>query len=385
MNGSLNRAAVLATLAVAIGSGPLLMEAAAQEVHPVPERIDNPHWIRVDADPLPNSFIAVVVWDDPNVEPALYDELSSELETYVQDACASGAVLKVFRFYGMAADPRGAANDLRYYLRELYSEHAIQGAILVGNVPHLLFERNTAAGHIDYPADNLIADLDATISDAQSEAPFRAGVFDTYLQGSQAGTEIWTARIMARPELVSYLGQSEVDILKAYFGRNHEQRSQVLGEFGQGLLYGCEACCPAALDGLGEVYQEWTVGEICPGAGYPSASDYVGVQLAYGYEHVHVHGCVGAVTTQFDSAVDRDDYVDVDSQTLSFVFDMSSNCDFAYADDASIGEVAAFNPEAAALLVLGAYNEVDESCTSVYYEALAQNKPGLFTIPVLVA
>ncbi len=328
--------------------------------------------------------VAVVVWHDPAQDPpdGLYGLLQSSIDAYAFDVARAGFTVAVIKFYGMAADPladQPEEKDLRDKLLEMWSEpQSLAGAVLVGNVQYLLFERDQDPDpeeydFIDFASDTLIADLDGTISDTLDEddgppGTWRAGVFDAWDPGGdQQEMEIWISRIMARPALVQYFGRTQEEILAEYFARNHTGRWSAFNTSGEALWYACDVSdvLPPVEALLQELFYD--VKTVCPASGTypcqdgsPSWNDYVTARLPHGYAHIHLHACHGgpyyhrlphppAGPDAFRN-VYREHYTSADPQSLSYVFESCYNCDYAFAG-ASVGEVVTFNPDAVPTLV----------------------------------
>ena len=325
--------------------------------------------------------VAIVVWHDPVSDPpnGLYGQLQTSIDTYATDVAATGFTVTVVQFYGLAEDPDDpSAEDLRKRLKTMWLQpESLAGAVLVGNVPHLLYEYEVPnEDDVIFAADSLIGDLDATLTDSDDN-----DIFDGW--SPIGGTEIWTSRIMARPQLVTYFNYefepdiAQSDILAAYFSRNHALRWSVFDSDGEALWFstnGCAADCQGPLQSL---FDTGVAGltEICADPPYvPSATEYC-AELPHGYAHIHLMGH-GEATQHF--GVTRNHYTredlsgyesSADPPVMSYVFFSCYNCNFAH-PSAAIGEVIVFNPEAPTLVGLGFTKAQGGDCTDDYYTIL---------------
>ena len=207
MTQRISFSSIVLALSVAVIIGPSVPPAAGDETptwlceetratgHPLPALIDpgDVEWeILYEIGSGPER-VAVVVWHDPAGDPPdglYYGPLQSSIDTYAADVAAAGFTVVVVKFYGMAEDPRHPdAKNLRRRLRQMWEEEekSLAGAVLVGNVPHLLYE--TSSGD-DFPCDRLLCDMDGEIYDYEQTYPWRPGVFDTWVDENQE-IEIW--------------------------------------------------------------------------------------------------------------------------------------------------------------------------------------------------
>ncbi|MGD9782843.1 MAG: C25 family cysteine peptidase [Kiritimatiellia bacterium] len=131
----------------------------------------------------------------------------------------------------------GSAEEIRAFLAALYAEPAsLTGAILIGDLPHVVYEMNQDWGwgeeFEDFPCDLFYMDLDGTWSDANQTPPFAAGKYDA--RGGDLDLEIWVARL--KTDDLPALG-GEAALLNAYFGKNHRYRTAQLSPARRALLY----------------------------------------------------------------------------------------------------------------------------------------------------
>ncbi len=370
-----------------------LCEGARTFDHPLPEYI-NPLdvvWdVQYEIAGGPER-VAVVVWDDPSEH--LYNVLSAPIDTYAQDVAAAGFTVDVVKFYGMAEDPLDPdAHDLRWQLKQVYDDTeagSLAGAVLVGNVQHLLYEYDKddnveVFDIIDFPCDMLLGDMDGEIYDnydEEDEPPGEWGdrVFDTW-DSANGEIEIWTSRIIARPELCDYFGgATQVQILTDYFARNHNDRWNAFNSSGKALLYCADMPWPeyelAAVTVLNQLFG-YNVTSLW--GAETTYTDYIEVRLpdVPGYAHIHFtgHGNPDGTCHFIGGGVCREHYVAIDPLTMSYVFE-SCNV-FNFANPAYIGpclgEVVVFNQEAPTLVGFGSTKGIGPTDFSYYYGELVE-------------
>jgi hypothetical protein len=162
------------------------------------------------------------------VEARLADSLSSAIEQFRIDLAQEGLTLLVVDSLTADVSPQ----SLRDLLRSRSSTVSLQGVILIGdfdaplyNVPH---QQGDPYWH-DHLSDLYYMDLDGDWIDADGD-----GVFDTHrdhppgwfgwpwVGGGDREPELWVSRLRAGP--LTGVG-SEVELLRAYFARNHRYRT----------------------------------------------------------------------------------------------------------------------------------------------------------------
>ena len=131
----------------------------------------------------------------------------------------------------------GSAEDLRAHVAARYAEPgSLAGAILIGDLPHVVYEMNQDWGwgeeFEDFPCDLFYMDLNGTWSDANQTPPFAAGKYDA--RGGDLDLEIWVSRI--KTDDLPALGGESV-LLNAYFDKNHRYRTAQLNPARRALLY----------------------------------------------------------------------------------------------------------------------------------------------------
>ena len=165
------------------------------------------------------------------IENAIYDAAASSLSQFSADLQSAGYSVLTYRFSS------GSAPNLRSYLISRYNESAsLQGAILIGNLPYIVFEMNQNWGggdeYEDFACDMFYMDMNGTWRDTNSVAPFATGKYDTWT-GDKA-IEIWVSRI--RLDNLTFLG-SPSTILNAYLTKNHAFRTHTWHGTAKALAY----------------------------------------------------------------------------------------------------------------------------------------------------
>jgi hypothetical protein len=134
----------------------------------------------------------------------IYDALSAELDTFTNDLVAAGYTVQLDTISGMSH------TALRSHLAGIL--HLV-GAIFVGELPVAWFETNGFGNWEEFPHDIYFSDLDGSYLDSDVD-----GIYDNHY-GSTA-PEIWVGRIYAR----NLTWDSEINLLKNYFRKNHDYR-----------------------------------------------------------------------------------------------------------------------------------------------------------------
>jgi hypothetical protein len=158
------------------------------------------------------------------VQESLYADLEDDLATWTQDLARDGYEVVIETSSG------GTAEELRAHLQALYAE-GLEGALLVGDLPVAWFEVANDYGTYGYavfPCDLRYMDLDGSWIDIDGN-----DIVDRHIDGDgDVAPEIWVGRMVVTASM-----GDPVDVLEAYFHRNHAFR---LGESlptGDGLVY----------------------------------------------------------------------------------------------------------------------------------------------------
>ena len=157
--------------------------------------------------------------------------IEAALNLFIADLEAEGWVPLLHEYSG------GSAEALRGQLVTLHGESgSLAGAILIGNIPHVVYEMNQDWGwgeeYEDFPCDLFYMDLDGTWSDTNQLPPFAAGKYDT--RGGNQDLEIWVSRLKA--DNLPALG-GEIDLLNAYFRKAHRYRTGQMRPARRALMF----------------------------------------------------------------------------------------------------------------------------------------------------
>ncbi len=174
------------------------------------------------------------------VEASLYPDLEEELATWAADLARDGWEVLLESAAG------GTADELKAHLRELYAG-GLEGALLVGDLPVAWFEVENdyhAYGYAVFPCDLRYMDLDGDWIDQDGN-----GIADLHTGGTgDVEPEIWVGRMVVTPTM-----GDPVEILEAYFARNHAFRTGAILPGGEGLVYVDDDWVPWAREFAGEV------------------------------------------------------------------------------------------------------------------------------------
>ena len=173
----------------------------------------------LSATKAPEERIAIVVDD------SVYTEIAASLATYQADLARRGYSSVVSLVSG------GTPEDVRNYLIGLYNEpDGLVGALLVGNVPYLIYEMMQDWGsgpeYEDFPCDIFFMDMDGTWVDDGAGGTVGAGngKYDGWSDASNE-LEIWAGRLYV--ETLPQYG-TPAEVINSYFTKNHLYRTGLL-------------------------------------------------------------------------------------------------------------------------------------------------------------
>ena len=163
---------------------------------------------------------------DVYVEPGLLRRVSRSLETYAADLEAEGYTVTVREF-------RGSAEQLRSHLRYRWSKGGLEGALFVGDLPHVDFTSEDNFRDVSeiatYPHDLYFMDLDGRYV-------FHRDGVDQHTAGrGDVGPEIYVSRITTSNLWIR--GRSEAALINDYFAKVHAYRSGQLRYEDRGLVF----------------------------------------------------------------------------------------------------------------------------------------------------
>ena len=188
-----------------------------------PPHRDMIEMVRSPTQPVPPSTGAIRVL----IRDAIYPSLAAAIGQYVDDLTAQGYTASAL--VGDFATPAA----LRAWLQAEYADSHILGAVIIGDWPVPWYEMDDDFDdqHAEFPCDLYYMDLDGTWGDGDTD-----GLFDTHTAGSgDVGLEIWIGRLTFSP--LTYTGATEVELLNAYFDKNHRYRTGQLWPTKAALAY----------------------------------------------------------------------------------------------------------------------------------------------------
>jgi hypothetical protein len=164
---------------------------------------------------------------DIYIEPGLQSAIQSSLDNYVTDLTNEGYQVTVREFSGSAA-------QLRAQLRSRWQNSNLEGALFVGDLPHVGFTTldnfDDTPVEVTYPHDLYFMDLDGSYQ-------FNLSGVDKHTAGSgDVGPEIYVSRITTG-NLSGVTGTDEATAIENYFARNHAYRTGQLVFENRGIVF----------------------------------------------------------------------------------------------------------------------------------------------------
>ena len=186
--------------------------------------------------------------------------ISGALSTFQADLESEGYTVLVWQISG------GSAADIRSDLQAQYAGGNLDGAICIGDIPTGWME----SGYGQYPVDVFLMDMNGTWTDSDGD-----GLYESW---TSYGPEIWVGRLT--PTSIST--GSSVDLLNAYFGKNHAYRNGTLSLPDRALAY--EEAFTGLTGYVSLVYDDVTTKNDPVG----TCADDFKAELQAGYEWVHL-------------------------------------------------------------------------------------------------
>ncbi len=143
---------------------------------------------------------------DVVVNSSIYSDIVTQIDTFTSDLVEAGYTVRLDTISGMSPAV------LRTHLAGIPE---LVGAVFVGELPVAWFETNGFGNWEEFPHDLYFCDLNGTYVDGDAD-----GIFDDHY--GETAPEIWMGRIYAR----NLTWDSEVNLLKNYFSKNHDYRTQ---------------------------------------------------------------------------------------------------------------------------------------------------------------
>lgn len=277
----------------------------------------------------------------------------------------------------------GGAEDVRATLAGLYSENeSLSGAVLVGNIPYIIYEmiQNWGSGdeYEDFPCDIFYMDLNGTWSDTLSNGSVQPenGKYDT--RGGNLDLEIWVSRLYV--ENLTALG-SETDILNAYFDKNHRYRIGLLNTQPEALVYNDDDWDYMASQDkshLSMIYDPLKITEVSD-TEQTTAADFIGTHLAQPYEFMLIrshgwpggHGFYRNSKSVFDYVYESE-YPLNDPDALFYSLFVCSGAD--YTENDYLAGTISFNPDDSGLLSIGSTKTGGMWNGNLFYNVLGNKK-----------
>jgi hypothetical protein len=157
------------------------------------------------------------------INTALYDEIRSTLDQFIEDLIADNYDVAVIKVSG------GTPEELRDLLKDEYYL-GLKGCVLIGDLPVAWYESECweKKEHEEFPCDLFYMDLDGVFTDSDAD-----GIYDTHT--GEVTPEIWLGRLTASPLTMG--GVNEIELLKNYFRKNHLYRTGQLPVDSRALVY----------------------------------------------------------------------------------------------------------------------------------------------------
>lgn len=158
---------------------------------------------------LPTSWNGVL---DVYVEDGLLAGIQSSIDTYVADLTGEGYSVSVQEF-------TGSALDLRTQLQSRHTSAGLEGALLIGDLPTLMFTNdNDFSSSETFIHDLYFMDLDGqyVLSDTEPDEHFHGS--------GDVDPEIYVSRITPSG-ITGLTGRSETQLINDYFDRVHRYRT----------------------------------------------------------------------------------------------------------------------------------------------------------------
>jgi len=128
------------------------------------------------------------------VHSSVYSPISTSLTQYQHDLAVMGFSTIVYEYSS------GTPEDLRAFLYTLYNEQeSLVGAVLIGNIPHIIYELNQDWGYgweyEDFPCDIFYMDLDGQWSDILNDPPVQPSNDKYDTRSGDLGLEIGSSSV----------------------------------------------------------------------------------------------------------------------------------------------------------------------------------------------
>ncbi len=336
--------------------------------------MDGPSFGALASQPLAaaNGRVAIIVHN------SIYDAVLPSIADLAADLAADGWSAVIYRYIA------GGPASIRTYLNSLYySAEGLKGAILIGEIPCVIYEMmqtwdNTKWEYEDFPCDLYYMDLNGTWSDTLTDRGVQPnnGKYDT--RTGDLALEIWVGRIKTTdlPALGTETGliSSYVDRARAYRAKPlltdlyavayddddwsymvSSDRSYLESVFGTGNSVG-----------IGDP-ETTTVGDYRTNR-LPRSTRWYLVR-SHGYSGGH--GFYRAGKSVFNYVYPAD-YLSIDPPASFYSLFVCSACD--YTANGYLGGSMTFNPEASTVLSIGSTKTGGMWSDASFYNGMSQGK-----------
>lgn len=292
------------------------------------------------------------------VESDLYPDISTSLDTYVDDLTLEGYEVL------LEESSYGDADELKTYLKTLYNESSsLTGAVLIGDLPIAWYEiANDYPGYGGYgyalfPSDLYLADMNGMWYDIDSN-----NIPDKH-SGNQ-NPEIWIGRMIVTPTM-----GDEAKILNSYFERNHAFRRGEILTNGTSLVYIDDDWSYYATSYNAEIKYGFDT-ELYSEQNETKKSDYLS-HLTGEFDNiaVFVHSSPEAHYFVYNSNYDTMYYPEVPENASALFYDLFACSNANFSEYIYMAGVYAFNTDKG-LLSLGSTKTGSMLMRTTYYDHL---------------
>ncbi|MBD3378687.1 hypothetical protein GF406_26910 [candidate division KSB1 bacterium] len=321
-----------------------------------------------------SSRICIIVTEN------IASELTQELQRFQADLFQTGYSSTLLSFQ------KGDAQGLRQFLIQLYQEsQSLQGAILMGDLPYIMFEMNQNwgapygyPGYERFPCDLFYMDMDGIWTDSKDDGRVKPdnGFYDTI--ADPLDLEIWVSRV--RVDNLISLGE-EIELLQHFLDQNHRMRHRNRDN-ARALAYIDDQWEHYGTDDKSNLAQLYAPNRIdlVHEPESTTAADYKHNQLEQSFELIHVRSHGSAYSHSFEEqnrsqikAVSANDYLQADPTALFYSFFVCSAANFGM-NNYLLGNIT-FNPDFPALVSWGSTKVGGMWNEGPFYEQLAEGKP----------
>ncbi|MCX7429292.1 MAG: pre-peptidase C-terminal domain-containing protein [Planctomycetia bacterium] len=182
------------------------------------------------------------------VEPGLLDDIQDAINVYVADLSSEGYQVTVAEFTGGAA-------ALRADLQNEWTTRSLEGALLVGDLPHVMF---TSVDNYDSPPVQVTYPHDLYFMDLDGQYTLNASGPDFHTAGTgDVGPEIYVSRITTGN--LGFTGRTEAELINDYFAKVHDYRAGILWYEDQGIVFADDDWSGCGAEDMADLYDYYLV------------------------------------------------------------------------------------------------------------------------------